>query len=424
MNNIIDDIKTNLININLCVDNDYLDKYVNLISNRKIQEKLELNHFTQSHHIIPVMYYKHENISIDNTTSNRVVLKPSEHIIAHWYLSNCSLPDYFKYGNLIAVNFLENVLHVSIEEFIQSEEEQDLYNSRMAELSAHKSEVMRGEGNPHSGVHTNYGGSSKGYKFTSEQRDNLSRKLKGKPSNRRGCKLTVKQINALTEGGRKYRASLTPQELQELCDKQWATRRATGKTHTTNGMHIYNNGVVETRALECPDGFVPGRLEEYNKKTSDSLKRYAATKTPEQIEKENKKRLATYSSRTTEQKQREHDLKSVASRSTWNNKTVEEKLEWAQNSSNRMKDLHSKLTPEEKALRNKRNSEGQKGKVRYVCVETGRHRMFSPGEQPDGWVIVEYVHCWNKKLNKRVRIAKENFDSAIHCNIEESTNES
>ena len=60
MNNIIDDIKTNLININLCVDNDYLDKYVNLISNRKIQEKLELNYFTQSHHIIPVMYYKHE----------------------------------------------------------------------------------------------------------------------------------------------------------------------------------------------------------------------------------------------------------------------------------------------------------------------------------------------------------------------------
>lgn len=118
MNNIIDDIKTNLISINLCVDNDYLDKYVNLISNRKIQEKLELNHFTQSHHIIPVMYYKHENISIDNTISNRVVLKPSEHVIAHWYLSNCSLPAYFKYGNLTAVNFLENVLHVSIEEFI------------------------------------------------------------------------------------------------------------------------------------------------------------------------------------------------------------------------------------------------------------------------------------------------------------------
>ena len=46
------------------------------------------------------------------------------------------------------------------------------------------------------------------------------------------------------------------------------------------------------------------------------------------------------------------------------------------------------LSPEERALRNKRNSEGQRGKKRYMCPATGKHKMFIPGQEPEGWVLV------------------------------------
>jgi len=44
--------------------------------------------------------------------------------------------------------------------------------------------------------------------------------------------------------------------------KEEARVRQLGKvTNGSTGMRTYNNGIIETSAFECPDGFVPGRLE-------------------------------------------------------------------------------------------------------------------------------------------------------------------
>ena len=46
----------------------------------------------------------------------------------------------------------------------------------------------------------------------------------------------------------------------------WVSERNKGNkyglgNHVNAGTHFYNNGVVEVRRFECPDGFVKGRLK-------------------------------------------------------------------------------------------------------------------------------------------------------------------
>jgi hypothetical protein len=42
------------------------------------------------HHIIPRSFYKKKGLSVDNSESNLIKLKPSEHYMAHYYMSKCA----------------------------------------------------------------------------------------------------------------------------------------------------------------------------------------------------------------------------------------------------------------------------------------------------------------------------------------------
>jgi len=96
------DIKDFLLENNICIENSYLDKYIQLINcnlNRTYQKGK-----TQSHHIIPRYYYKSVGKKLDNTRSNRVNLLYKDHVLAHYYLFLCS-PDnsLYKKGNACAI---------------------------------------------------------------------------------------------------------------------------------------------------------------------------------------------------------------------------------------------------------------------------------------------------------------------------------
>ena len=79
-------MKTNLLDIGLVFDNEYLDKYCNLIE----ENKNSIIEYGQNHHIIPRYYYKHNSMKINNDDSNFVRLSYQDHILAHYYLFNCS----------------------------------------------------------------------------------------------------------------------------------------------------------------------------------------------------------------------------------------------------------------------------------------------------------------------------------------------
>lgn len=71
------------------IDNEWLDKYVELIENNKnnVYEKNTNVH----HHIIPKCYFNLHNIPIDNSSNNIVVLNYKDHMLAHYYISLCTM---------------------------------------------------------------------------------------------------------------------------------------------------------------------------------------------------------------------------------------------------------------------------------------------------------------------------------------------
>lgn len=88
----IEELKRNLLNIGLVVDNNYLDKYCSLIVNNEFT--LKEKYKTQCHHIIPRYYFKLNKLKLDNSQNNLVNLSHVDHFWAHYYLALCSTEKY------------------------------------------------------------------------------------------------------------------------------------------------------------------------------------------------------------------------------------------------------------------------------------------------------------------------------------------
>ena len=98
-----DSLKNTLLELNIVVDNQYLDNYCSLIINNLSTpvQKYE----TQKHHIIPRCYYKCNNLQVNNESSNLINLLYKDHLLAHYYLSLCGIGK-FRYSNETALFFL------------------------------------------------------------------------------------------------------------------------------------------------------------------------------------------------------------------------------------------------------------------------------------------------------------------------------
>lgn len=87
----------------LVTDNEYLDKYVDLILANLSTAKAD---GTQSHHVIPAIYYRKlydlpfkrnrieaTHLADEDKNNFRVNLKYSDHLLAHAYLALCAKED-------------------------------------------------------------------------------------------------------------------------------------------------------------------------------------------------------------------------------------------------------------------------------------------------------------------------------------------
>lgn len=111
-------LKENLLSIGLCVNNEYLDKYCELIVFNKGNEYIKGK--SQKHHIIPKFFYRINKLEINNHSSNLVFLSRKNHSLAHYYLLKCS-----KTGLIFTYNFLTTryILSNKIELFQENEKE-------------------------------------------------------------------------------------------------------------------------------------------------------------------------------------------------------------------------------------------------------------------------------------------------------------
>lgn len=96
-------LKKLLLQKDLVIDNEYLEKYINLILDNLTTTMSKGK--TQTHHIIPKYYFKSKNIKIQED-NNLVNLLYKDHILAHYYLSLCSKTKYYMFSNLSALNYL------------------------------------------------------------------------------------------------------------------------------------------------------------------------------------------------------------------------------------------------------------------------------------------------------------------------------
>ena len=110
-------IKNRLLELNLVIDNSYLDKYISIIESNK--NTVWCRGKTHTHHIVPRSYYTKKHIKIDESESNKVVLSYKDHILSHYYLAMCSKENWFKIKNMWAVSYMiGNYEKVSSKKFI------------------------------------------------------------------------------------------------------------------------------------------------------------------------------------------------------------------------------------------------------------------------------------------------------------------
>lgn len=129
-------LKLILLSTNVFENNDYIDKYVELIEQNRNTKKEKFR--TQLHHIIPKCYYKINKLQIDNSKENLVNLLYKDHILAHYYLSKCMLGTY-RYHMFASLLYIlgkyreeleeENFKIENLENYQESYEEYKIYNS-------------------------------------------------------------------------------------------------------------------------------------------------------------------------------------------------------------------------------------------------------------------------------------------------------
>ena len=190
------------------------------------------------HHIIPKCWFKMNNLPIDNSKDNLILLSYEDHVKVHKLAYLCTTGK-MKRNMAYAYHRLTGGELVS-------------------------GDALKGENCP---VY--------GRRHTIEEKENLSRKLKGRPSPMKGrhqSKKTIEKIIAANKG--KKRPKRTPEHCMKLSEsikrtcgtpeqRQKNSERQKGHKWSNGslGMHWYNNGIVNNLAYECPEGFVKGRLK-------------------------------------------------------------------------------------------------------------------------------------------------------------------
>ena len=118
-------LKDKLSTLDGFVNNEFLEKYVQLVERNRRTSRFAKN--MNTHHIIPKSWYKINNQTIDNTLVNLVHLTYRNHVLAHYFLCLCTS------GKLQYANELAFMLLLSRKNLNHSEklliQELPLYNN-------------------------------------------------------------------------------------------------------------------------------------------------------------------------------------------------------------------------------------------------------------------------------------------------------
>ena len=132
-------LKKRLLSCGLVYDNEYLDKYVEIIETKSVPVKQIGIH--NKHHIIPRFYFRTNRIPIDNSTENIANLLFRDHILAHYYLALCSVD---RYRFLSELSFFRTTGFMTIPKSEEAMGDMDRYDDVYRSYIFHCTKKMTG----------------------------------------------------------------------------------------------------------------------------------------------------------------------------------------------------------------------------------------------------------------------------------------
>lgn len=170
----MEQVKNKLLGIG-CIDNEYLQKYLDLIlaNNKTAKEKYKTN----CHHILPRCYFKLLNLPVDHSKANLVNLSYKDHLLAHYYLYSCATGK-FKLLNSISFRYIETKYQLPIEKILEN---LDIYQQLCSDAKEQVSKATLGRPNPHTEEwNKKISNANRGKKLSDETKQKLSKINKGK----------------------------------------------------------------------------------------------------------------------------------------------------------------------------------------------------------------------------------------------------
>ena len=269
------------------IPNEYLNEYLNLLeSNKTVHEPFH----TEKHHIIPRSYFKLHNLEIDNSSDNLIDLTYGDHILAHYYLSKCTEGE-LQYKMLSALEMLTNrIQYQSLPELLTYLDElencrKSFYERRAQKLSAinkarwanytpeeKKALIEKQRKNaswyykqgPTEETRRKIGASSLGRRHTEEDKLKIGKATKERMER---LKQDPEKWKARNKNISEKRKGMIPTEESKRKNREShigkkasdATKQKQSNSHV--GLRMYNNGIKNVWAYECPEGFVKGKLK-------------------------------------------------------------------------------------------------------------------------------------------------------------------
>ena len=220
-------IKQKLLDLGVFKDNEYLDRYNDLIVKNKQTEKEK--YITECHHIIPKVYYKYTKHRPDDSDENLVHLKYCDHVLAHCLLALSFSDEYLISASVDGAYAVLNSFDIysSLEEFVaEYEEVKDILKCN--------------------------------HFISKDQKAKLSTISSNSRWYNNGVQETFSRVcpNGWVAGRLPVSKQMVEKTRKRSSNSKW-----------------YNNGIKCTFAEQCPDGWVPGRI--MTPKLLDSQKRNA-----------------------------------------------------------------------------------------------------------------------------------------------------
>ena len=175
------------------------------------------------HHKFPRSFSKKDGVDIDNDEDNLVSLSLADHFRVHYYLWKCAKKGYRGMMALAFTLMRKKVVIYASDETIEQLAKD--YEEAMIEAAKASSEANKGN-KYNLGKHR-----------SEETKKKLSEANKGK------------HLGKDNPFYGKHHSEETKKKLSEISKVRM------------KGMWWYNNGKINIRAKECPDGFIPGRIK-------------------------------------------------------------------------------------------------------------------------------------------------------------------